>query len=324
MVFSSKGFAIIQTGDVLFTSNDGLKLNAKLYAPKIQVGLFPAVLIIEGSGKSGFKQEPEGSPFAQLATSLAERGIVVLKYNKRGSGENDHNGSFWKSTFTQDNNDAQAAFDFLRTTPNVDTEKVFLIGHSFGGPQSLTLALRNKVSGIVMLTSTIQPIDKLLLEQNAIIMELQGTPKLDIEKYLSSLAKDLIEIKKGSYACGFPNCSKIDGVEVYENSIQIPWLFEVLNLDFSNLAQNVQSPILFISGTSDCIIPESHFLLAKQVFAAKSSVEFKMIPKHDHFMVENESKKESLEYSMLAQKEKRFKPISKELVRSVIAWVTSH
>ncbi|HPI40589.1 MAG TPA: hypothetical protein PLJ21_07275, partial [Pseudobdellovibrionaceae bacterium] len=56
---------------------------------------------------------------------------------------------------------------------------------------------------------------------------------------------------------------------------------------------------------------------------AKSSVEIKMIPKLDHFMVENESKKESLEYVKLAQKEKKFKPISSELVRTVTEFVRS-
>lgn len=305
-----------------FATFDGIQLNAKVYKPGNNNGSTPGVLIIEGSGKSGFTEEPEGSPFAELAKAIAEHGYTVLKYNKRGSGENFNNGSFWKATFNSDNQDAQSALNFLKAFDGVDASRIFLIGHSFGGPQSLLLATKNNVSGVIMLTSTIRPTEELLLEQNAIIMGLQGLPQAEIDNYVNGMKKDLDQIKQGTFECQFPKCSKIDGVPAYEDAIQVPWLYEVLNMNFAETAKNVQSPILFIFGSSDPVIPESDYIFAQEIFKNLGAhVEVKMIPKLDHFMVENESKKDSLLYAAKAQKEKRFKPISEVMLLTILGWL---
>lgn len=316
-----KSFALTNINEATFTSFDGTRLKAKVYSSHKKTKL-PGILIIEGSGKSGFVKEPEGSPFNELAKVLAERGFVVLKYNKRGSGENSKNGSFWKSTFNSDNQDAESALNLLKTMPHVDSSKLYLIGHSFGGPQALLLSTKVKIAGVVMLTSTIRPTDELLLEQNSIIMTLQEIHQEKINKYLETFKSDLAKIKAGTYKCESPNCTMIDETAIYESTIQVPWLKEVLNMNFANLAKSLSSPILFIFGSNDAIIPETDFMFAKREFEkTKSSVEIKMISKLDHFMVENESKKESLSYATQAQKSKIFKPISKQLVNTIVKWI---
>ncbi len=315
-------FAIVTIDKITFTAPDGLQLNAKIYHSKASGSAKPGVLIIEGSGKSGLTKEPEGSPFSELAKTLANEGFTVLKYNKRGSGENASNSSFWKATFTSDNQDAEAALKLLQSKSGVNASKIFLIGHSFGGPQSLMLASKNKIGGVVMLTSTIRPTEDLLLEQNAIIMGLQGMPQTDIDSYIKAMKSDLVRIKSNTFDCKLPKCSKIDSVPAYENAIQVPWLHEALNMNFASLARSVKSPILFIFGSSDPVIPETDYTFAKETFKGSTSdVEIKIIPKLDHFMVENDSKKESLAYAAKAQQEKVFKPISKVMSQAIIDWM---
>jgi uncharacterized protein len=316
---SVKGLAMER---VSFTSFDNVSLSAKLYRSEVGNTKVPAILIIEGSGKSSFSDEPEGSPFGQMAEGFAEKGFIVLKYNKRGSGENAGNGSFWKATFTSDNQDAQSALSFLKSVAGVDDSRIYLVGHSFGGPQSILLSTKQKVAGVVMLTSTIRPTQDLLLEQNQILMGLQGNSQNQIDEYVSKLSKNLEEIKAGIYKCEFPACSLVDGVEVYEQSIQVPWLKEVLRMNFTELAQNVKSPLLFLFGSSDCIIPESEYTIAQEAFKnSSSSIDVRMISKLDHFMVENDSKKESLMYAVRAQKELKFKPLHAELVPQITKWI---
>jgi hypothetical protein len=319
------GMTTVKSEKTNFKTLDGIELTATIHFPSTSQHKLPGILIVEGSGKSGFNEEPEGSPFVQLANALAEKGFVVFKYNKRGSGENSNNGSFWRSTFTIDRNDAQSAFDELRLNPLVDSSRIFLIGHSFGGPQSLLLATKNKIAGIVMLTSTIGPTDKLMLEQNAILMDLQGTPKGESDKYLLGMQKTLGEIKSGTFKCEFPTCSVIDGAEVWEKSIQVKWLNEVLNLDFTAIAKSVPNPIFFIFGTSDFVIPESEMTAAKSLVPLLSSKsEVAVIPQLDHFMVENESKKASLDYAMQVQKDKKFKNISRLLVKKISDFIIAN
>ncbi len=316
-------FSIANAENIKMKTFDNLSLNAKLYLPEKLKKLNPAILIIEGSGKSGFTDEPEKSPFNQLAGELAKSGFITLKYNKRGSGENSSNGSFWKSTFTIDNKDAQAALDILKSHKKVNPEQIFLIGHSFGGPQSLVLSQKNKVAGIIMLTSTVKPTELLMHEQTEVIMVLQGLPEKDIQKALKDLDKQLSEVKSNSYKCVEPDCSMIENAPVLDKSIQVSWLNEVLNMNFLKIAKEQPSPVLFIFGHSDFVIPsnEEKFVKENLIGSPPKKVTLKVLEKLDHFMVENESKKDSLAYAHKAQKEKIFKPISQELVKTIRDWI---
>ena len=81
---------------------NGVKTNAQLTIPAVGNGPFPGVLLIHGSGAqdmnssaifirinnvTGTKIYPP-TPFFQIAEYLSERSFVVLKYDKRGVGEN--------------------------------------------------------------------------------------------------------------------------------------------------------------------------------------------------------------------------------------------
>lgn len=309
--------------NVMFRSSDAVSLNAKLYSPSKVKSKYPAVLIIEGSGKSGFEAEPKESPFNQLAIRLSNSGFFVMKYNKRGSGENSTNGSFWKSTFSSDNIDAQNALNYLKSKNNIDQKRIFLIGHSFGGPHSILLSLKHSIAGIVMLTSTIQPTSKLMHDQNKIIMDLQGVPEKDQISSLSDLDAQLNNVKNKSYKCIEPSCSLIDSTPIMDKSIQIPWLQEVLNLNFLELAKEQKSNMLFIFGNSDFVIPLSEQSFVNDNLIKLNPVKYKMkiINPLDHFMVENKNKMESLKYAQGLKKEKKFKVISNDLVTTIIEWI---
>lgn len=306
-----------------FNTFDSVKLNAELYSPSGKNKKKPAVLIIEGSGKSGFETEPEGSPFKQLANALSKNDFYVIRYNKRGSGENAKRGSFWGATFTSDNKDASAAYDYLSNLSDVDKNNISIIGHSFGGPQSLKLAETKNIHKIIMLTSTVQPTDKLMIEQNETIMRLQKVAENEVLMTLKELKIQLDSVKNKSFKCVEPSCSLIDGVEVLDKSIQVPWLQEVLNQNFLDLADSQTSPVFFIFGNSDFVIPKSEQNLVTERLVAKNPKKFKIsvIEKLDHFMVENETKEDSLKYAMKAQKEKAFKNVSSELIVKITDWL---
>jgi len=82
---------------------NGVKTNAQLTIPAVGNGPYPGVLLVHGSGTGdinetvGFiridnetdtKIYPDARPFFQIAEYLSERGFVVVKYDKRGVGEN--------------------------------------------------------------------------------------------------------------------------------------------------------------------------------------------------------------------------------------------
>ncbi|WP_353987699.1 alpha/beta hydrolase [Ruicaihuangia caeni] len=93
----------------------------------------PAALIIPGSGPvdrdSSIKQLPLDIT-RQLAEALRERGIATLRYDKRGVGAS--GGEFLSAGFYEGVTDAAAALDALRNAPEVDADRVIVVGHSEG------------------------------------------------------------------------------------------------------------------------------------------------------------------------------------------------
>jgi pimeloyl-ACP methyl ester carboxylesterase len=311
---------------ITFQTKDSIYLNAKLFVPEKSADKNVGIVIIEGSGKSGVDKELESSPFLQLGRELSTNGYHVLTYNKRGSGENAKNGSFWKATFTSDNSDAQAAINFLDASILSKNKKIFLIGHSFGGPHALVLAPQNKISGIVMLTSTVSPVKNLQMEQTKTILELTGQKEDAIAKELKHLSDQIEKIKNNTFKCEKPRCRLHDGVEVVDDSIQVPWWKEVLNLDLEKKLLDVNIPVHFIFGTSDAIIPDSDKQLVESIIKDKKTknITVTTIDKLDHFLVENNSKKDSLYYAKNAQQSHVFKTISNKLVIDIINFLSQN
>lgn len=128
---------------------NGVKTNAQLTYPAVGKGSFPSVLLITGSGaedmnetggfiridkNTGSKIYPP-SPFFQIAQYLSERGFTVLRYDKRGIGANHTilDSNVWGNLTIDDLvRDANIALAVLRQQPEVNANKITVLGHSEG------------------------------------------------------------------------------------------------------------------------------------------------------------------------------------------------
>ncbi|MDQ3836840.1 MAG: hypothetical protein M3270_07900 [Thermoproteota archaeon] len=123
--------------DLVIDLTNGIKTNAQLTIPAVGNGPFPGVLLVAGSGAIDMNEtlSPESRPFWQISQYLSERGFVVLRYDKRGIGANsqiiDYN--VWGNlTFNDLKHDTEIALGVLAQQPEVDRNKITLIGHSEG------------------------------------------------------------------------------------------------------------------------------------------------------------------------------------------------
>src|SRR5215213_9078426 len=123
--------------DLVIDLGNGIQTNVQLTFPAIGNGPFPGVLLVHGSGPTDMNEtlSPDVRPFWQIAQYLSERGFAVLRYDKRGVGANatimDLN--VWGNvTFDDLKNDAAKALNILIEQPEVDKNKISLIGHSEG------------------------------------------------------------------------------------------------------------------------------------------------------------------------------------------------
>ena len=159
---------------VTFRNEDaGVTLAGTLTRPKGE-GPFPAVLLITGSGAQDRDETLLGhKPFLVLADSLTRRGFAVLRVDDRGVGGS--TGSLETVTSADLVGDALAGVAFLKGRPRIDPTRIGLAGHSEGGMIAPMAAGRDgSVAFLVLLAGTGVTGEKILLDQNALILKAGG------------------------------------------------------------------------------------------------------------------------------------------------------
>lgn len=307
-----------QVEDVQFSAGENSKLSAHLYFQKPSKIKRPAILILEGTGRN-----ISAVPYHQLAEKLADLGYLVMTFSRRGYGHNSVNESKWHATFTSQVQDSQYALNYLKTHPQVEPKKVFIIGHCLGGAQALKLTEQNELAGLLLVTSTLRSISDVQMEERRTMGQLKGWSKKKIDESLQTLAKQIHDVKAGTYKCVAPECKVIDGVEVVTDSVAIPWWQEALKLDITEWALKSKAPVYFIFGGSDFVSTKTDYYYVRDVIRINKThhLDSRFLPNLDHFMVENKSIEESFKYSENLLNLKNSKPISNDLVNEIAAWI---
>lgn len=163
-VFAQPSVETVKHRDLTIDLGSGLMTNAELTIPAVGEGPFPGVLLIPGAGTNdmNYTAGPNVKPFWQISQYISERGFVVLRYDKRGIGDNGTiiDNDLWGSvTYNDLKQDAEKAVDILLRQPEVDPMKITLIGHSEGGEIAARVATDNpgtKFENIVLMGARIQ------------------------------------------------------------------------------------------------------------------------------------------------------------------------
>ena len=136
-----------QGEDAAFTSHDGLRISARLYLPSPELGYYgkrPLVYYIHG-GPQG-QERPDFAWFSMpLIQFLTLNGFAVFVPNARGStgyglSYMKHVDHDWGG---QDRLDHVHAMKLLAGDPRVDASRAGVVGRSYGGYMTLTLATRH-------------------------------------------------------------------------------------------------------------------------------------------------------------------------------------
>ena len=118
---------------VTFHNRYGITLAADLYAPKGETGPFAAIAV---SGPFGAVKEQSSGLYAQ---EMAARGFLTIAFDPSFTGES---GGEPRYVASPDINteDFQAAVDYLSTRPDVDPERIGIIGICGWGGMALNAA----------------------------------------------------------------------------------------------------------------------------------------------------------------------------------------
>jgi uncharacterized protein len=191
---------------------NGVKTNAQLTIPAVGNGPFPGVLLVPGSGiidmnetlgfiridnETGTKIYPSTRPYFQIAEYLSDRGFVTFRYDKRGIGENStiSDSNVWGNlTFNDLKHDAERALNILIKQPEIDVNRITVLGHSEGTIVTPRVAIDNpdKVKNIVLIGAVAQNLSK--------IAELQAVsiPLLYAKEVLDHSHDGLLSLKEAN------------------------------------------------------------------------------------------------------------------------------
>ncbi|MCU0326509.1 MAG: lysophospholipase [Spirosomaceae bacterium] len=245
-------------------------------------GVFPAVILISGSGPQNRDEELLGhKPFLVISDYLTRNGIAVLRFDDRGVGQS--KGVFKTATSADNASDVESAVAYLRTRKEI--KQIGLMGHSEGGLIAPIVAATNpNVAFIVLLAGTGIGGDKLLLMQQELIARANGTDEKEIvlTKKMSEKVFELIkksnddeQLKKdlGEYIKKElkenPEIKPANQKEEEFIAEQVkgamspwPWMQYFLKYDPETSLKKVKCPVLALNGEKDLQVPAKENLSA--------------------------------------------------------------
>jgi pimeloyl-ACP methyl ester carboxylesterase len=252
----------------------GVKFAGTLTRPKGK-GPFPAVLLITGSGTQDRDETALGhKPFLVLADSLTRRGLAVLRADDRGVGGS--TGSLATVTSVDLVGDVLAGVAFLKRQPRIDPTRIGLAGHSEGGTIAPMVAARDgSVAFLVLLAGSGVTGEKMLLDQNALILRAGGASEKVVKRQVETLGKLIDVIKAEPDEKALPeklNAITRDlmanltdeekeamgvagSVEAAANMLASPWFRYFLTYDPRPTLTKVRCPVLAIDGELDLQVP---------------------------------------------------------------------
>ena len=172
---------------VTFRNRYGITLAADLYEPKNAEGKLAAIAV---SGPFGAVKEQASGLYAQ---TMAERGFLTLAFDPSYTGES---GGEPRNTASPDINteDFSAAVDFLAALPNVDAERIGIIGIcGFGGMGLNAAAMDTRIKATV--ASTMYDMSR--VNANGYFDSMDADQRYELRRQLN--AQRTADYRNGSY-----------------------------------------------------------------------------------------------------------------------------
>lgn len=210
----------------------GFQLAGTLTLPKERRGRVPAVVTITGSGQ----EERDESvsvlagyrPFREVADTLGRRGIAVLRVDDRGFGAS--GGDPMRATSRDFAGDVAAVVAYLRTRPEIDPDRIALVGHSEGGIIAPMVATADpRIRAVVLIAGTSRTGRR--------VLDYQFRRGAEQDSTVAPAARD------SAYRAAW---ARMDSMAAH-----LPWLPFFYDYDPLPTAARIRQPVLILQGAND-------------------------------------------------------------------------
>lgn len=294
-------------------------LGATMAMPKKEQKTFPGVLMIPGMGNVDRDENFTFLPMnilKELSQAITEDGFVTLRYDKRGVGKS--GGSFYRASFWDLVEDAKAALDYLKDQPNVDKERIIVLGHSEGAMIATALYGKEPVAGMILLCGFAHSLEEILERRKARILQ-----DLDHSRGIKGLIFRLFQTKKfldHQYWEAKKKIMKDRGkvIRVKGKKLNAQWLREHFQYDVMEDLRKIDCPTFVLGGSADVQATPSQ--VEEIAHAVKGPVESHVIHNLSHILRRDQAVSSVLGGFLDYWKQVE-KPIDPEVIQMITQWL---
>ncbi|MBB2903620.1 hypothetical protein FHR75_004463 [Kineococcus radiotolerans] len=277
-------------------------------------GLFPAVLLVPGSGPVNRDSDHPRARLGitrQFAHALAQAGVASLRYDKRGVGAS--TGDFKSTGLHENADDAGAALAALSARPEVAASAVFLLGHSEGALLAAAVAARGRpVAGVVLISCSAAPGEEVLRWQAA---QIAASLPPGVRVLLRLLRTDLVrQVRKNHDRI---RATTTDTARIGLVRLNARWTREFMAHDPREDLARIHAPVLAVTGGFDLQVDPAHAEVIAVTVAGPA--EAHVVPGVSHVLRSQSGRPSLNSYGKDVRR-----PVDSRVLGLVTDWVTRH
>ena len=229
----------------------------------------------------------DNKPFQDIAWGLAKKGIASYRYDKRTYTYPE---SFTvKDTVEQEVIfDAVAAFSQMKQQKQIDTNKIYILGHSLSGYLIPRIAAETDgCAGYIMMAAPARALDELLMEQVTYLAKLDGNITKDEQAAIDQYKQDQQDLQR---------IDELMDAKIFFGGMSKAYMKDLLSYDAVQQAADIKVPVLCAQGLRDYQVTEEDQAIWRKNFETHKNWKFTTYPNATHLMIDGEGTPTNEEY----------------------------
>lgn len=276
-------------------------------------GPFQGLILVHGSGPND-RDETVGpnKTFRDLAWGLASKGIAVLRYDKRTfkHAKKLTPDMIVNMTVKEEViDDALLAIQLMRKTEFIDSNRIFLLGHSLGATIAPRIGEKDtKLTGLIIMAGITRPLEDTILDQFTYIYSLTETITDQQKAELETLKAKVQKLKD-------PELSNTLTTQDMPLGIPVIYWRDLKENNPLDAVKNLSMPILILQGGRDYqVLKTKDYEGWKTALNRSKNATFKLFTRLNHLFIAGEGISTPQEYSFEGH-------VDKEVVDTIIQWI---
>ena len=185
----------------------------------------------------------------QLASTLADAGFLVARYDRRGTGQS--GGRPESAGVEEYAEDARRMVRYLDDRDDVDRDRITVVGHAEGGwPAMLAAARERRADNLVLIGAPGTSGAELVLEQQGAMLDRTNAPEQERTEMIGLQRRIVDAVRdEGSWE-GVPDAMRRQA-DTY-------WFRSFLDFDVADALRRTRQPLLILHGSRDTHVGPRH------------------------------------------------------------------